>query len=545
MNFLLPAGGIRVTTLESWADAPQLDRSFLESRSALHSLCQVSHNFNAVATSYPYKIVVLKSRKDLICFFRTLLSARHLRPLVSSLVWVGVLSGLGALVQNVAQLGEAIEDEEMERVASQYWIGIDWPPAVAEDISIIRRLNLDPSNSLTFRHFQIFGAILGMTLQLESLFTTLGCVSPGVIMAGRYPECPELLGIERLLAPAQWMYGEHESISSVDLPTSSLRALKSLRTITLEAHSGAAAQTNPPALVLRLFLEFCPCLERIEIKASNHWRCLLTDQRRSEEPRPGVVHGNVKELILRWAYFPQSSLPVIGRVFPNLRRLYAEWGDESNYTSPNYGSPGMGWQSESDISPGLAGLEQTLELLHLTTKPGSSWVEPSFPSVLFPTLGRMTTLNHLTTETLWLFGKANDFTLDLESLLPPSLISLHLIDYWGVSEWDSFYPDFFDGSNQFELLTKIMRHLHVGCYTFLSKLKAIRLTSPYFSGFFNRYTQYLSKGDDYRRKVQDFSDNFLRSFEEAGVEFSIAPYDTLEENGQWSWSRVSSSPLIF
>lgn len=205
-----------------------------------------------------------------------------------SLVWVGVLSGLGALVQSETQLGEAIEDEEMDRVASQCWSGIDWPPAFADDVSIIRRLNLDPSNSLTFRHFQIFGAILGMTLQLESLFTILGCVSPGVLGGGWYPECPELFVIERLLAPAQWMYGEHESIDTIDLPTTSVRTLQSLRTITFEAHSEQNTQINPPTLVLRLALEFCPCLERIEIKGMNHWRLMLANRHIIRSSENGV-----------------------------------------------------------------------------------------------------------------------------------------------------------------------------------------------------------------------------------------------------------------
>jgi hypothetical protein len=80
MNLLLPAAGVRVTSLESWGDAPQLDRAFLESRSALCNLYQVSRNFSTIATGFLYKVVVLRNRKYLICFFRTLLGARHLRP---------------------------------------------------------------------------------------------------------------------------------------------------------------------------------------------------------------------------------------------------------------------------------------------------------------------------------------------------------------------------------------------------------------------------------------------------------------------------------
>jgi hypothetical protein len=157
----------------------------------------------------------------------------------------------------------------------------------------------------------------------------------------------------------------------------------------------------------------------------------------------------------------------------------------------------------------------------------------------------MTALNHLTTETLWLFGQTNPFPLDVESLLPHSLISLHLVDYWGTSEWERFYPDFPDESSPLDFLTKVMQHLHLGCYTVLSKLKAVRLTSPYFSGFFSGSTEYPSIGDDYQRDIQVFIDTFLQSFAEVGVEFSVAPYDSLEENGQWPWPRISSSALFF
>jgi hypothetical protein len=114
----------------------------------------------------------------------------------------------------------------------------------------------------------------------------------------------------------------------------------------------------------------------------------------------------------------------------------------------------------------------------------------------------MTALNHLTTEVLWLFGKTNPSALDVESLLPPSLVSLHLVDYWGVSKWKEYYPDFPDDSTPLEFLTKTMRHLHIGCYTVLSKLKAVRLTSPYFSSYFGGGTQYDITGDEYRKDVQ-------------------------------------------
>ena len=267
---------------------------------------------------------------------------------------------------------------------------------------------------------------------------------------------------------------------------------------------------------------------------------MIADRTISDQLRPGLVHGNVKELILRRARHPQSSLPVIGSAFPNLRRLYAQWDDGSNETWP--GSP---WHTDRDICKGLSRLKRTLEVLHLTTTAGSSWLQSNFPSLLSPALGRMTALKHLTTETLWLFGKTDPFELDIESLLPPSLVSFHLVDYWGVSEWEEFYPDFSDSSNQLEFLTKTMRHLHIGCCTFLSKLKAFRLTSPYFSSFFGEDTQYASTRDDYRQDIQVFIDTFLQSFAEVGVEFSVAPYEALEAYGQWPWSRISSSPLVF
>ncbi|KAE9372621.1 hypothetical protein N431DRAFT_439698 [Stipitochalara longipes BDJ] len=530
IDYLLPTG--RVTTLESWADTPQLNRSLVESRAVLCNICHVSRQFNAIATSFLYKVVVLKNRRELLCFFRTLLSARHLRPLVSSFAWVGTLSGLGTRLQQ----GEPTKDEEMERVISQCWSGIDWPPASAEDVFIVRRLNLDPTNPRTFRAFQILGAILGMVSQLKSLFTLLGSVSDGVIQRGQLPECPELLSIGRLLAPETWMYGSYESANIVDPPPISLHILQSLQTITLEPHSERNTQIYYPTPVLELISRFCPCLERIEIKGINHWRIMFPDD---TGLKPELVNGNAKELILRRAWHPQGSIPVIGSVFPNLRRLYAEWDDGSSDTLP-----GFQWPTDRDICKGLSKMKQTLEVLHLTTTPGSSWQRSNFPSLLSPALGRMTALKHLTTETLWLFGKINPSALDIESLLPSSLVSLHLVDYWGVSEGKEFYLDFSDGSSPLEFLTKTMRHLHIGCYTSLSKLKAVRLTSPYFSCFFGGGTQYGLKEDGYRKDVQDFIDNSLQSFGEVSVEFSVAPYDSLEAHGQWPWSHISSLPLI-
>jgi hypothetical protein len=415
----------------------------------------------------------------------------------------------------------------MERVISQCWSGNDWPPASAEDVFIVRRLNLDPNNPRTFRAFQILGAILGMASQLKALFTLLGSVSDGVLQRGWIPQCPELLSIGRLLAPETWMYGRYESANIVDLPPISLHILQSLRTITLEPHYEKNTQIYYPTSVLELITRSCPYLERIEIKGINHWRLMFSDNTRSEELKPGLVNGNAKELILRRAWHPQSSLPVIGSVFPNLRQLYAEWDDGSNDTWP-----GRHWPTDRDICKGLSRLEQTLEVLHLTTTPGSSWQRSNFPSLLSPALGRMKASNHLTTETLWLFGKTSPSALDIESLLPPSLVSLHLVDYWGVSEWEEFYPDFSDGSNPLEFLTKTMRHLHIGCCTVLSDPKAVRITSPLFSCFFGGGTQYGLTVDNYPEDVQNFIDTFLQVFAEASIEFSIAPYNALETHGQ-------------
>jgi len=116
-------------------------------------------------------------------------------------------------------------------------------------------------------------------------------------------------------------------------------------------------------------------------------------------------------------------------VFPKLVSLQAEYVDGSLRRL----------DSNPQLSEGLLSISTTLSTLSLTTTP--PWICPDVPPLLL-TLNQMTTLKHLTTESIWLFGRQDpSVALQLSQLLPPSLVNFHLIDYWGTCDIETFYPE--------------------------------------------------------------------------------------------------------
>lgn len=89
---------------------------------------------------------------------------------------------------------------------------------------------------------------------------------------------------------------------------------------------------------------------------------------------------------------------------------------------------------------------------------GYRWLIADMSPFLWPGLPQVP-LTELTTDCVWLFGRVDpSVAYQIPSLIPSSLASLHLIDYWAVpideevfeeGEWLRYYPAFPSGRSAF------------------------------------------------------------------------------------------------
>ncbi|KAK3389169.1 hypothetical protein B0H63DRAFT_463105 [Podospora didyma] len=174
----------------------------------------------------------------------------------------------------------------------------------------------------------------------------------------------------------------------------------------------------------------------------------------------------------------------------------------------------------------FASLTEPLEILHLTSVPGENWAV-DVPVLHGWVWDRMAELKHLVIELPWLYGRQAELSTDFViGDLHSSLVSLHLIDFWGVDDDDMpYYPRFVvekDGSLKF--LAEVLRDRIASSRP---ALKAVRITSPSFVDLpsHRRYEE-----------AMEFVKYFKGKFAETGVEFSVS--NTREFHGQWHWSGV-------
>ena len=268
LQHLMPRGS--VTPRRSWSDSPLLNPLFLQARTTLYSLSRTCRSLNRAAIGSLYALVILRDRRELVCFFPTLAMIPSRREIVRGFIWVGVLSqpsprgwdhGLGdsdslpdsdprspdeyqQYRQRVAEawgcLGEESVDEDTVKAVHEYWqpYHLDWLGSRAEDQQIANLLDLyRDERSLAERFYK---ATLAMLPRLCLLFTEFGRLdAPFPIRGVASPKSPEAQALQDLLPS-----------TAQDIPEDWTPApyLRNLKTAVLNATRTKGSRYTPPRL---------------------------------------------------------------------------------------------------------------------------------------------------------------------------------------------------------------------------------------------------------------------------------------------------------
>jgi len=247
-----------------------------------------------------------------------------------------------------------------------------------------------------------------------------------------------------------------------------------------------------------------------------------------------VISESVRELLRFRARRAQEDMLALTTVFPKLVSLELEFKN--------------GCQERDDLEPTVAEaflkVSGTLENLSVTTSPGASWSDTNVSPQL-PNLDQMATLKHLRTESIWLFGRGDSFVaLQLLDILPISLVHFHLIDYWGSSDINTFYPQFPSSLSLFGFYDQAFSRLYESCSMWLPNLKGIKLSLHSLSsdesmvGSDNTAT---TVGKDLPADISAFLRKFQKLFASVGVQFSVLFPETVNVELHSSWANVGLS----
>lgn len=296
--------------------------------------------------------------------------------------------------------------------------------------------------------------------------------------------------------------------------------LHDLEVLTIEGHSNRAANGNTAAILALLFMN-SPLLRRVELRHPPTSR-EIWDTLRWPVDTQRPLTDRVDDLWLWRAHQAQDDMAAIVALFPNLVSLHAEFLDGSSRPPGNLDLP-------PEASEALLNVSGTLETLSLTTSPETypakgHWVcFESYPSSLL-TLDQMIKLRNLTTESIWLFGTEDPaVALHLPHLLPPSLVQLHLIDFWGNYDPADFYPVFPDSWTPLEFYTHVFGALCSERLERLPDLREVIFTSKRFS---TRTPSPLSNGghivhQEQTQITEDSVQAVRLLFEQVGVRFRM------------------------
>lgn len=360
---------------------------------------------------------------------------------------------------------------------------------------------------------RVLGSVLAMCPRIKRLFMMNGAViDPS---SGLHP-CPELDAVLPFL-PRYETGSEGEILSRIRPFTHPF--LHNLEILTIEGHSNMAANGNTAAILALLFMS-SPLLRRVELRHPPTSREIWNTLQWPVETETPLT-DKVDELWLWRAHQPQDDMAATVALFPNLVSLHAEFLDGSSRPPGKLDLP-------PEASEALLNISGTLETLSLTTSPETypakgHWVcFESYPSSL-STLNQMTKLKNLTTESIWLFGTQDPaVALQLPQLLPPSLVQLHLIDYWGNYNPAEFYPELPNNWTPLEFYTHVFGALCDECSVRLPELSEVKFTSKRFNT--SSQSALLNGGHDRQDETQITGDRLQAvrlSFEQVGVRFRM------------------------
>lgn len=529
-----PAYATRRADNEPWA-----------SRQALSVICLASRQLDDICRPILYETVALKDYREILCLLRSLVRNPRLHTWVRRFIWVDINRGVG-LYRSIAESGLDVEGLIAEIISSCHTTSHD------HNLAEIFQIRTTESNTAFLR--KALGLVLAMLPRIQALFIT----------HGSFPF--DFLGLNQAPGPHPVTH----------LLSSTLPSFGMLEEITVDL-------SNSPWTLWFLILN-CPRVRRVHLKGPISFNSTLnprvvqacnpnatimdfrTPPEGSSLPRP--VGDKVRELFIYKSQ--QARWEVLPKIFPNLERLVAVFGDDAwrrqfwSELAPLPGLPGLPAMETvvNELGQNIALYKRSLRSLTVTgfltdhnmtpsggyrnsTGKGHLCLVAPIPPLLSPGLSKVTLLE-LTTDCVCLFGRSDPpVASQIQSLLPSTLVNFHLIDYWGIhvdeevivdEESQVYYPASPSGLTPLDFLDNVFAILHDSCAAQHTRLKQITLSSPMFDEDGSWSTPATRPA--VRNDVQAWQSRTCEIFARIGIDFSFTTMRDLETSIKSSWGRM-------
>lgn len=522
--------------------ARRADNEPWASRQALAVACLASGQLEAICRPLLYEEVVLKDYRELVCLLRSLVRNPRLHTWVRRFVWLDITRGVGAH-RSVAETGLDVQGLVAEITAFRLTTG--------DELNLAEIFQLRTTDSLTVFLRHALSVVLAMVPRIQALF----------VIHGGFPL--DFLGLNNVT------FGRPHSVTHLLSPT--LPSLGMLEEITVDL-------SRTPWTLWYLILN-CPRLRRVQLKGPIGFGTSL-DPRvvQANDPNsatmefhmhllpmpkvPRPVGDKVQELVLyrsqrvRWNVLPQ--------IFPNLERLVAVFDNDGwrRYRSSELPPLPASETVSNELGQTITLYKRSLRSLTVTgflsdhrvttlggyredAEEGHLWLPEPIPPLLSPGLAEVPLLE-LTTDCVCLFGRVEPLLASqIQSLLPSSLVSFHLIDYWTVSVDEvvivdgkprGYYPVSPSGLTPLDFLDNVFIVLHDSCAAQRTRLKHITLSSPMFDED-GRWSTPATR-PVVRKDVQAWRARTYETFARIGIDFSFTTMKDLETSIKSSWGRI-------
>lgn len=550
------------------------------SRQALAVACLASRELKTICKPLLYEAVALKDCRELLCLLRTLAIDPGLRSWVRRFAWVNLIRNVD-VNQPIVEMGPELDGLLVE--FSAIW------PRTGRDNMLSELFQLRTTDLASFSLWKVLGVVVATLRHVRTLFLTHGgpqLDSRGQEYHAEHDAIAHLLSPALLPASELWYTVTRPDIDRADPTGSAARIhqqdrrhflmLEEIIIDTCDRAQDYTAAIKTPWTLWFLILN-CPRLRRVELKGTTgFWAILdpvlLRNSNRNQPERPLIAPRNllllpqpvgakVQKLVmhrLEWAHWE-----IMQNIFPNLERLvtvfqHGDWRcrrrrpqrpDKLINIVPDLGRSITLWQGTLRSLTLTGFFSSNGKMLgngyHDNLLLGYRWLIVDMPPFLSPGLPQVP-LTELTTDCVWLFGRVDpSVAFQIPSLIPSSLVSLHLIDYWAVpideevfeeGEWLRYYPAFPSGLTPLGFLDKVFSILHDSCATEHARLEHITLSSPLFdvdSRWSTPDTRLADMAD-----VQAWQATVRDKFSRIGVRFSFTTMMKLETSIQSSWAHV-------
>jgi len=503
-----------------------LKREFIFSRLTFRRCCLLCRSLRPVAQELLFRVVALRSPEDLLFFLRVLLYRVDLRLLVRTVIWAGNFSSARLHFDNTQFVLAWNIYAEFRSHA---------PP---EDIHAAALLDI--SSPYKFRGRPALGLLLAMVPKIRSLFLLVPVTNdPTTMTALSSPTYQEpSLSLYETASP----HPVGTVLASTPSPDPAAWAgpdgrppypfLQELELVILQSEyrPPSIARSEPSAYkepwrfwrrLLDAFNRSAPRLRRVELRRDGEHGSMW------DTSRDDLPSSTVQEFV----FFTSSAISAgahpavanIVQVYPLLKSfaLFTATGDRAPSLRP------------------LRCWKETLQSLTLVTEPGANWWDPDTQTGLDEILPTLTSLQHLMTEFVWLFRKSDPTQDSLANILPTSLESLHLIDFWGDRNHEMFYPVFDVESGPFVFMGLMLIGIQAACNDRLVNLESIKIFSQCFND--NQNEDIMRKASEFNRlNALYFSEAFIKQRDKGKEGVAFNTYGELEGEIELRelWGRV-------